>query len=640
MAELKRVLGFWTIFSLAIGSIMGTGIFFGPEIASRYSGNASILAWASLSIIAVYISFYFAELVSMFPRAGGIYEFSKHAYGRFFSFLMAWTAWLVSNFATALLVVAAIDYLIPDPSRVWLKIGISVLFIIILNLIALFGVEASAYLVIIFTAISISVLLAIIVPGAFKINPSNYHPFFTFGASSIFITIFFMSESFFGWESATYLAEETQEPERIIPKAIIYATIIVGVLGTLVTIVSLGVLPWRILAGSSAPLSIVSKLLIGNTGMSLINIGIFITLIGSAAGGIITMPRLILALARDKLFISQLSSIHEKFKTPYKAIIFQTIVSLIIFAMAFGRYTPLLTLMLPLGFIMYFFVILAVLILRKKEPALKRNFKVPFVGIGSFALMGIILTILAAWLFPGFSSFSMESMNALKLGFSLVLVGVPIYLLLEIYYNPATIIRINDSLAYITLLMESIILPRKIREEVLALLGDVRGKKVLEFGCSVGTFTLYLARAVGPSGRVYATDLSRTDLLITKRRLAKKGHLHVIVIHDEHQVNRIHPSIPHVNAIVSIGMMGYLQDAKKVLREMRDLLPYGGKIVFADYVDFFRVIPNVAWLSNDKAIEKIFRDSGFSVFVTRKRGLFWNYVYVYGIKFQENIPYV
>jgi amino acid transporter len=337
MAELKRVLGFWTILSLAIASIMGTGLFFGTSIGSGYSGNASILSWVILSIAAVLISMYFAELSSMYPRAGGIYEFSKHAYSRFSSFLMGWVAWLVGNLTTALLVVAAIDYLVPDSSRFWLKIGISIMFIIILNIIALFGIEASAFLLVIFALTSISVLLSIILPGIFSISAANYSPFFAFGISSIFVAIFFIAESFFGWESATYLAEETKEPEKTIPRAIVIGTIIVGVLGILTAAVSLGIIPWRMLAASNAPLAIVSERLLGSFGRGAINIGIFIALIGSAAGGIITMPRLILALARDKLFISQLSDIHEKFQTPYKAIIFQAIVSLLVFGMAFGR---------------------------------------------------------------------------------------------------------------------------------------------------------------------------------------------------------------------------------------------------------------------------------------------------------------
>src|SRR3989338_10978537 len=160
MAELKRVLGFWTILSLAIGSIMGTGLFFGTSITSRYSGNASILAWVILSLIAIYISLYFAELASMFPKAGGVYEFSKHAYGRFFSFLMGWTAWIVGNLSTALLVVAAIDYLIPDPSNLWIKVAVSILLIIILNMVAYFGIEASAFVLVIFAVVSVSVLLS------------------------------------------------------------------------------------------------------------------------------------------------------------------------------------------------------------------------------------------------------------------------------------------------------------------------------------------------------------------------------------------------------------------------------------------------------------------------------------------------
>ncbi|MBI2660211.1 amino acid permease [Candidatus Woesearchaeota archaeon] len=635
MAELKRVLGFWTILSLSIASIMGTGLFFGASIAANYSGNASIIAWLLLTFIAVYISMYFAELSAMYPKAGGIYEFSKHAYSRFFSFLMGWLAWLVGNLTTALVVVAAIDYLIPDPSRFWLKICISILFIIVLNLIAYLGIEASGFVVIVIAIVSIGVIASIVFPGIFAINFSNYFPFFAFGATSIFVSVFFIAESFFGWEAATYLAEETEEPERTIPKAIIWGTIIVGIMGLATAIVSLGIVPWQTLVSSAAPLSLVSEKLMGNLGMTLVNIGIFAALIGSAAGEIITLPRLILALARDKLFISQFSEIHPRFKTPHKAIIFQTIIALAVFGMAFGRYKALLSLVLPLGLILYVFVILAVPILRRKEPSLQREFKVPFANMGTFALISFIVLLTAAWVISEANAF-----GVLKLGFSLIFVGIPIYLLLEIYYNPDAIIKINDSLAYVTLLTEKIILPKSVRKEILALLGDITGKRVLEFGCSVGTLTLHLAEAVNPSGRVYATDLSRRDLLITKRRLIKKGHTHVIVVHDEHQINRVHPSIPHVDAIVSIGMMGYLQDVKKVLKEMRDLLPYGGKIVFVDYADFFNIIPNVAWLSNDKVIEKMFRDAGFSVFVTRKKGLFWNYVYVYGIKFHENIPYV
>lgn len=634
MTELKRALGFGTILALAIASIMGTGMFFGAAIGATYSGNASILSWVILTLVAVYISTFFGELVAMFPKAGGVYEFSKHTYNRFTSFMIGWLAWLVGNLTTALLIVAAIDYLIPDPSSFFLKMVISVILIIVLNVIAFRGIEASGFIVVVLAILSVSLILSVIFPGVFVMDITNLTPFFALGVAPIFVTIFFIAESFFGWESVTYLSEETKDPEKTIPKALVYGTIIVGVLATLIALVSLGIVPWKILTATTAPLSLVFERIYGAFG-TILNYGVFIALIGSAAGGIITMPRLLLALARDKLFIAQLSDIHPVFKTPHKAIIFQTIVSLIIFGMAFGRYTTLLNLLLPLGLVMYILIILIIPILRHRYPDMPRSFKVPFANIGSFLVIGFLFSLIVLWIMAEPSAWQI-----LRLGLSFVAIGIPIYLMLEIYYDPDFIVKVNDSLAYFTLLTERFILPSNVREEILTLLGDIRSKTILEFGCSVGTLTLHLAEKVKPNGKVYATDLSKKDLIITNNRMKKRGHEHVIIIHDEHQVNRVHPDIPHVDSIVSIGMMGYMQDVKKILREMWELMPYGGRIVFVDYADFFKVIPNVAWLSKDAVIEKVFRDAGFSVFVTRKKGLFWNYIYVYGIKFRKDIPYV
>ncbi len=635
MAQLRRALGFWTILALSISSIMGTGLFFGVSAASSYSGNSSILAWVILSLIALYLSVFFAELSSMYPRAGGFYEFGKHAYGSFLSFMIGWIAWLVGNLTNALVVVAAMDYLIQDPSKYILKIGISLAIIIILNFVAFFGVKSSAYILVAFAVASIAVLVTLIIPGMLNISIENYSPFFPIQAAPILVSIFFIAESFFGWESVTYMAEETQEPEKSIPKAMIIGTAVIGLLSILIAVISLGIIPWKILASSKVPLSLVSEHILGGVGMEIMKIGIVIVLIGSAASSIISLPRLILALARDKLFISQLSEIHEKYKTPHKAIFFQTLVSIGVFALAFGKYSILLRLLLPLGLVMYLLMIAAVIILRKKEPHMARGYRVPFARTGGLLLISFILGIIYMWLL-----YDPNAMGTIQIGLSLIFVGIPIYFLLGIYHNPDTIIKINDALAYFNLFTERIILPVSIRKEILQLLGDIRGKKVLEFGCSVGTLTIHLAEAVKPHGRVYATDLSKIEILITKRRLEKKGHSHVSVFHDEHQINRVHPEIPNVDAVVSIGMMGYLQDVKKVLREVRDLLPYGGKVVFVDYADFFHVIPNVNWLSTDRTVEKVFREAGFSVFVTRKKGFFWNYVYVYGIKFHEDVPYI
>ena len=144
--NLRKQSAFKVILLITINSIMGTGIWFLTSAGAKHAGPASLVSWGVLSLISVYIAMCFGELVSMFPKAGGVYEFSKHAYNRFTSFLMGWLAWLVGNLTTALLIVAAMDYLIPDPSRFVLKMVISAILIIILNVIAIYGIEASGLL--------------------------------------------------------------------------------------------------------------------------------------------------------------------------------------------------------------------------------------------------------------------------------------------------------------------------------------------------------------------------------------------------------------------------------------------------------------------------------------------------------------
>ena len=190
MAELKRVLGFWTVLALAISSIIGTGMFFSISIGSKIAGNGIILAWIILTLVGLYIAAFFGELVAMFPRAGGIYEFSKQAYSRFTSFMIGWTAWFVGNLGVALTVVAAIDYIIPGQNAWLLKLAICIAFIILLNVIAYVGIESSAFILVIFAVITVSLIVSVIIPGAFQLHPGNFSPFLAYGTSSVLLAIF------------------------------------------------------------------------------------------------------------------------------------------------------------------------------------------------------------------------------------------------------------------------------------------------------------------------------------------------------------------------------------------------------------------------------------------------------------------
>ncbi len=649
MAELKKTLGYGTIIAISITSMIGTGMFAGPAIAASYSGNMSLISWVLLSIITIYVSLCFGELVSLFPNAGGVYEFAKRTYGRFLSFMVGWVTWLVGNITTCVLIVAALNYLLPPGytlpflpgmSPDFVKILFAVVFILLLNYVCYRGVDASSKILIFFAFITISTILVVLIPGLFHVNTSNFHPFFFKGglynnSILVFVSLFFIMETYFGWESATFLAEETKNPQKVIPISLIITTFIVAILGTLFAFTMLGNIPWETLIYSASPIQDIVLKLYPIGAWEGVRFGMFIALLGSAAGGVVATPRLLLALARDKLFINSFAEIHEKYRTPHRAILFQTIITIIIVIIGFGEYKTLLSMLVPMALIMYISVLMAVTIQRFKSPELKRVFKTPFGKVGPVIISGIYVSIIFSWLIT-----EAEAWSLFKLILSFITFGMPIYLLLLFYYDPDIIIKLNDLFAYFTLAFERVLIPKSIDRAIFEHLGNVRGKKVLEFGCGVGTFTKELAREVGEEGEVYATDVSYTQVKIANRRVARRGHINVHFIHDMHQVNRVHHSIPYVDCIVSIGMLGYLQDIKKVLGEMNSLLPDGGRIILIDYTDLFKVIPNVSWLSNESGLKDLFRECGFSVAVRKKKGTFWNYLFIYGIKSEHDVPFI
>ena len=626
---------------------MGTGIFFLPAVGAAIAGPASLISWVLLAIISVYIAMCFGELTSMFPTEGGVYEFCKKAFGPFWSFLIGWMTLIAGNITIAMLIVGAIQYLIPYnltynlqvPGIAFVipvKILICLAFLAFFSFVAYRGMQTSMFMLIGFGIITISTLFLLIVPGLFSMETTNFTPFFVTPISTIFITIFFISETFFGWETATFLAAETKNGEREVPRALVWGTVIIGIISLLFVITSIGTIPWETFGASGTPLTDLGIIHYGaHYGKIIFTVLVFLSIIGSVAGWIVSAPRLILAMAKDKLFISSLARIHPSRNTPYKAIIFQFFLTSFLVLVASGSYETLLHLLVPLVLIMYSAVLLSLTVLRKKMPEKERPYKAPFAKVGPYITIILLLSLVGAWAY-----YTSGALHIVSLGASFIGVGVPVFLLLTFYYNPDIIVRINDLFAYLNLLFERLLIPKEVTNEIFEHLDDIKGKSVLEFGCGVGTLTKETVKKVGKTGQVYATDMSYLSVKIAKKRLLKRGHENVWFLHDVHQVNRVHHSIPPVDAVISFGMLGYIQDIKKVLREIYSLLPEGGKIFFIDYIDLFKVLPNVSWLSKEDELIKLFRESGFSVIVKKRNMRFWNFIYVVGIKTDVDVPYV
>lgn len=623
MAELERTLSFPAILIITVNSIMGTGIFFLPAIGAGISGSASIIAWLLMSLVAILFGFIFAELVSMFPKSGGIYEYAKQAFGPFPSFILGWLTLVAGNITIAMLIVGAIRYLNPSLDNT-LKVVISIAFVLAFNAMAYKGMKTSAVMLITFGCVTVGTLLSLIIPGVFQFSRDNIIPLNP-DIGLVLLTTFFIAETFFGWETATFLAEETKDPTKVMPRALVIGTILVALISLVFVIVSLGNIPSETFSGAAAPLALLGATYYGNAAIDPISIFVYLSIIGSVAGWIVSAPRLVMSLAQDRLFITQLAAVHPKYKTPHKAIIFQSIVTSFLIVVGSASYELLLELLVPMVLLMYAGVVCAFLALRMKFPKAERPFRIK----GGF-IIGILLLIAVGGLIGTWIATGHNALPIATLGISFVLIGIPIYLLLNAYYNPAATIKLTEFFAYFTLLLENFLLPRRVRQEILTIFHHLEEKHILEYGAGVGTLTLHLAEKVGPKGRITATDISERNLRILNRRLQKKGILHVATLHDPHQVNRLHPTVAGVDFVYSVGMLSYIQDLQKVLKEFAKAMPESGKICFVEYVDFFRILPNPEWLDDPVALKEIFSEAGFGVQVIKIRGLFWNYLFIYG----------
>ena len=629
---LKRGIGLTTALAMSISSILGTGIFAAPAIAYAYAGNAMLISIFLFAIFAVYIAAAFSELVCMFPTSGGIYEFAKQAFGRTPSFFVGWIGWLSGNIGNGVLITLAIDYLIPAP-LIWLKIGISVAFILVLNYISYRGIEASGMAVLFFSTLSVLTIVGIAIPSFLHIQ-NDFTPFFNREIFGILIAAFFFSETFAGWENLTFLAGETKNPFKVLPRALIYGTIIVAVLVLLTAFFMMSVLTEAQLITSASPLTDVAKIVLPFSDKIVndtIAIIVYLILIGTAFMSIIGLPRLLMTMSKDKLFLRGFDKISKTRNTPARAIALQTVVAIVIVLSSLGKYDFLLGILVPIVFIMYSLVMLSLFVLRIKRPHAHRPFKLIFGKAGSLVAIGVFLSLLSIWLITTEGAF-----GQLFFSFALILLGIPIYFILELYYDVRFSVFVNDILAHTYVFFENILFPKKIRKQILDKIGNPEGLRLLEYGCGVGTLTEFLAKEIENKGKIYATDTSHHAIEITKKRLQKLRKLKpgsVSFFID--MPNRIRPEIPDIDVAISAGDISNLTDVGIFLKDLNARLDKTDRLIIMDYTKFFKIVSNVPWLRNDASIKRIFNQHGFSIMVERHKGVLLDYVVISGKKVRE-----
>lgn len=642
---------------ILINSILGSSLFYLPSLGVKSSGPASIIAWLAVFLLAAGIMLYVAELLGMLPSSGGTYYFCKRAYGRSIAFMGGWLIWLAGNLGMALNLVAAAEYFIPETSTsaFWLRVIFTGIWIIVLNYMAYRGIDAGASMLVAFGFFSILVVLVFIIPSILDLQSlftsgiltspfetGRFSPFFTHAGNwgiftHLLLSIFLIMEAFFGFEAITYMANEA-ENKKDLPKLLFKALAICGILILLVIITSIATVSYTDYISNARPWALQALNTLGVVGQQYVVFGMYLVIIGAAAAWPIASSRLLQAMANDKLFPSHFASLHKKYNSPHRAVIFQAIAISLFTWFIFQGYllewgNPYRTsylIYVLLALLVLSLILLAVPRLRNKEPNLERPFKAPFPRLGPILLVSFFAILIFNW----FTIEGAAAISIINLAISFALLGIPIYFLIEMYYDPKAINSVNEVLSYAAVIAEKFHLSSPSHKEILKKLNQksssLNRQIIMEYGCGVGSLTKQLAKMVGPKGHVIAIDTSKHNVAHTKKATRKLKQVHVL--HDETLDDFTIVLPKKANHFISIGMLSYIQKPKLIIKKIADQLEPGATVHIVDYDKFFGFIPNVEWIESEDKLVTLFANAGINIRVKKRSGLLWTYIIIDGVK--------
>lgn len=384
MSELKRGMGLFHLTMYGVGLILGAGIYVLIGEAAGFAGDSVWIAFVLGSIVALFAGLSYAELSSIFPKAAAEYTFVKNAFkNNFFAFIIGWLTAITSMIMAATVALGFGGYF---SEFLNIPIAISAIALIgILSIINFIGIRESSWTNTIFTVIEAAGLILIIIIG-FTISepePVNYFesPTGFTGIILAFVLIFF---AFIGFEDMANVAEEVRNPKKVIPRAIILAVMISGIIYVLVSLAVVRVINWEELSLSAAPLADVAERGLGTQGHIILSGIALFAITNTVLITLVAGSRMIYGMAREKLFPDILAKVHSKTKTPWVAVIV-----LMLIAIGFsliGDIVIVANITVFAVVITFAVVNLTVIVLRYTEPDIERKFRVP-INIGKFPIL-------------------------------------------------------------------------------------------------------------------------------------------------------------------------------------------------------------------------------------------------------------
>lgn len=456
---LTRQLGVWTATFALIASMIGAGIFGLTGMIQGAVGEPLLVIamWAVGGLVALSGALCYAELSTLMPHAGGEYTYLKNTFGLLPSFLTGWVSFFVGFAAPAAgSAMLATDYfsrivkLVAPGSALALEIEefwgqklFAATIILIFTILHIFHVKKGSLVQNMLTMVKISLIVLFLGAGfAVVFTSPGGVPVEHFAPrgirwSGLGLGLLFVMYAYSGWNGASYLAEEIQQPERNLPRALIGGTLITMVLYLILNVLYYFAVSPEMLSGKWAVGAVAAGQLFGEGVTLLFDLGFFMMLLSGISATIMIGPRVYFAMARDGLFFKWVAHVHSQFQTPLLSFVAQAVLA--VFYVMIGQYDTIVSYMGVALAIFPMVSVVALMVLRHRRPDLPRPYRTPFYPL--FPLIFLVLT--GATVVTTFVDRWQQS--AIAMG--VILTGIPIfYVWMRIVHRGRSIGEVRASL--------------------------------------------------------------------------------------------------------------------------------------------------------------------------------------------------
>jgi len=451
--SLKRVLGPLNLVTLGIGAIIGTGIFvLTGQAAAQYTGPAIVLSMVLAGFASGLAGLCYSEFASTVPIAGSAYTYGYATLGEFVAWIIGWDLILEYALGAATVAVGWSGHLtsflhdfvgvnVPPafaaaPCTVINVAGCSpdaiinlpaVLITIAVTILIVVGIKESANVNTAIVIIKVAVVIIVILGGVSFVNTANWHPFVPpnggsfgdYGYSGVLRGAGVIFFAYIGFDAVSVAAQEAKNPQKDMPVGILGSLVVCTILYILVSGVMVGLVPYKQMLGSAAPMVVAIRAAeVASGGSTVLKVLTMLVELGAIAGlssvmvvMMMAQPRIFYSMAKDGLLPPFAKKIHPRFRTPH----ITSIITGVVVSVAAG-FTPIGALgeLVSIGTLMAFVIVsIGIIFLRYQRPELERPFRTPWVpfipalsAIVSLALMaglpGETWLRLVVWMTIGF----------------------------------------------------------------------------------------------------------------------------------------------------------------------------------------------------------------------------------------------